>query len=181
LRDGSLLVLARTTGGPWDVALHRYSATGQLLAIYHPPGSAYPQARPHLLVPGPDGRTVFIAGYCDITSTDRRGYVAVIDLQGLPDAVPLAASVPGKTKPVAELSLDPVPARTVLRAAYRYPVAGAVLAVYDGQGRRVAAVDLPDVQGEVNLPVAGLAAGLYVCRLEVAGQALLTRKVAVLP
>ena len=187
LTDGSLLVLA------WQVfpatnsfALHRYSATGQLLAVL-PLASACPQVHPARLTPTLDGRGVFIAGSCDQSPTDRRGYVALVDLQSLPGAVVLSAPQPAQPAIAAPLTFDlfPNPASTTATLRYRLPAGttAAALHLTDATGRLVRRLTLRGGQSgdaEVTVPLAGLAPGLYAATLRTAdGRPLATRRLAV--
>ncbi|QNH61372.1 T9SS type A sorting domain-containing protein [Hymenobacter sediminicola] len=186
LTDGSLLVLA------WQVfpatnsfALHRYSATGQLLAVL-PLVSACPQVHPARLTPTLDGRGVFIAGSCDQSPTDRRGYVALVDLQSLPGAVVLSAPQPTQPATTAPLTFElfPNPASTTATVRYQLPAGttAAALHLYDATGRLARRLTLRGGSGgaEVTVPLAGLAPGLYAATLLAAdGRPLATRRLAV--
>jgi hypothetical protein len=113
LTDGSLLVLAEEItpgrlGYSPGFALHRYDGpTGRLLNIY-PINltNACGAVHPYLLVPTADGRRLYVAGYCGGNPT-RTGYVAVVDLQGLPGAVVTATRQPPARPPAPVFTLYP--------------------------------------------------------------------------
>lgn len=184
LQDGSVLVLAwqirPATNTFW---LHRYSPAGQLQAVLPLPSPACPQVHPFRLTPTLGGRGLFVAGYCDQGPTDRRGYVARLDLLGLPAALVLRAAPARPAAPAAVLlDLYPNPATAEVRLHYQLPLGtpGAALHLFDATGRLVRRQALRGGSGEAAVPVAGLPPGLYAATLLAPdGRPLATRRLAV--
>ncbi|UOQ99594.1 T9SS type A sorting domain-containing protein [Hymenobacter sp. 5317J-9] len=84
----------------------------------------------------------------------------------LAQAVPTAARQAGS----AGVSVSPNPARQAIRIARGTELAGALrLVLQDVQGRTVATGQLAAGQSTQELPVAGLAAGIYVLKMEATG------------
>ncbi len=110
---------------------------------------------------------------------------------GSPTTLPAAAAKNGTTGRAAATFDDqttgllgephPNPATERVAMSYRLPkaTATALLVLYDLTGRPVATQPLQAGQGEVQLAVRGLAAGLYLGVLQVEGHVLATRKLAV--
>ncbi|QNH62138.1 T9SS type A sorting domain-containing protein [Hymenobacter sediminicola] len=190
LQDGSVLVQAyyynpRTLSD--RLRLHRFSATGQLLSTMELPSVVCPSVRPAPMVPDATGRYLYIGGSCsDYISGNRSGaYLAVVDLQSLPGAVVLSVPQPAQPTAAAPLTfaLFPNPATTTATVRYQLPAGttAAALHLTDATGRLVRRLTLRGGSGgEVAVPLAGLAPGLYGATLLAAdGRPLATRRLAV--
>ncbi|GAA4347780.1 hypothetical protein GCM10023185_03080 [Hymenobacter saemangeumensis] len=186
LADGTLLTLlsAQNTASASNsfVVQRLLGHTGKLSVAYPFVSTACSAVSSYDLVPGPDGRTVYVGGSC-FTSAGSRGYVAVIDLQNLPVVVnaPLSTAA---TQADVVFTLAPNPAHGTAKLSWQLPAGRRAgrLQLYTTLGQVVREVALP-AGAAGSLELSNLAAGTYLVRmLDVDGAALgRTQRQVILP
>jgi hypothetical protein len=183
LADGSLLALLAgqnlaSTSGHFTVQ-RLDGSTGVVTTTYAFTSTACPNVSSYDLVPMSDGHTLYVGGSC-FTGAGNRGYVAVIDLQNLPNVVvPVIAgpvitgppvvttplgTAPAKTETTFSLAPNPAQGTATLHWQLAAGTKAASLQFYTALGQVARRVALPAATtGTVEIN--GLAAGTYLVRL----------------
>ncbi|SHK11495.1 T9SS type A sorting domain-containing protein [Hymenobacter psychrotolerans] len=185
LQDGSVLALAAEELPRPPVAtyqLHHISASGRLLRLYPITTALCDAFQLATLIADPGGRAVYVAGGCQ-SPGNTGAYAARIDLS--PSLPLLLAATPAQLTAAAPLTFElfPNPASTTATVRYQLPAGtAAALHLTDATGRLVRRLTLRGGSsgGEVVVPLAGLAPGLYAATLLTPdGRPLATRRLAV--
>ncbi|GAB2963831.1 hypothetical protein GCM10027048_36260 [Hymenobacter coalescens] len=177
LADGSVLVLCYYLSTPATedrpfYLLRLDGATGRLLQRHEFRSTVCNRMRTDYLIADGDS-AAYVLGLCSAGLSGaavQAPYAARLSLRGLPAVVTAATGPPPPEGPAPGLGAPyPNPASGTVRVPYRRAAGTAPAAVLllNALGQRVRAVPVPAAaRGQVELPLAGLAAGVYWLRYE---------------